>query len=98
VRNLRAPKLMTLIAVIAVALAGLESTVLVHDHLSSIRVPISGGTQQPADCSRGDQDPYVYSPSRLSVLSPCVRVTGTVRGISVEHDGDRHLNLELDAA
>jgi hypothetical protein len=96
VRHLRSPRLMALIAATAVTIAGLETAFLVHDHLTSIRVPISAGTPQPADCVPGDQDPYVYSPSRLRVLSPCLRMTGTVRGISVEHDGDRHLNVELD--
>jgi len=85
------------IAVAALALAGLEVAVLVHDRLTSVNIPLSDGTQRPADCAPGDQDPYVYSPSRLRVLSPCLHVTGTVRGISVEHDGDRHINVELDA-
>jgi hypothetical protein len=88
---------MTLIATAAVAIAGLETAFLVQDALLSIRVPISSVTQRPADCALGDQDPYVYSPARLRVLSPCLRVTGIVRGISVEQDGDRHLNVELDS-
>jgi hypothetical protein len=96
VRPLRLPWLTTLIALTAVAVVGLESAYLVHDRLTSIHVPISSGTPRPADCVPGDQDLYVYSPARLRVLSACLRVTGTVRGVSIEHDGDRHLNVELD--
>jgi hypothetical protein len=48
-------------------------------------------------CAPSDQDQYVYRPARLQVLTPCVRVTGTVVALSIEADADIHMQLRLDA-
>ncbi len=52
---------------------------------------------RPAECEANDQDQYVYSPFRLLELSPCLHVTGIVRGVApgVE-DGDGLIDLEVD--
>jgi len=44
-------------------------------------------------CHSGDPLLGVYSPRRLKVKNPCVAVTGTVRSINREHDGDLHISL-----
>jgi hypothetical protein len=44
-----------------------------------------------------DQDQYVYRPARLQPVRPCVRASGTVVAISMEADGDFHLEVRLDA-
>lgn len=93
----RSPRLMTLIATLAVGVAAFEGAVLVHGRLTSVSIPVGVPEARPSDCVPGDQDPYVYSPDRLHVLAACLRVTGTVRGISVEADGDQHIQVELDA-
>lgn len=40
----------------------------------------------------------VWLPQRLKVLAPCMTVTGTVRAIRHEEDGDYHINVEPDPA
>lgn len=49
-----------------------------------------------ATCQAGDQAQYVYNPTRLKVLSPCIHVTGTVAARRAEADGDYHILLKLD--
>lgn len=49
-----------------------------------------------ATCTPTDQDQYVYDPTRLKVLQTCIRVTGTVDGVSVAPDGDTNISLRLD--
>jgi len=40
----------------------------------------------------------VYHPSRLPVLAPCQRATGTVRTVRHETDGDLHIDVQLTPA
>lgn len=47
-------------------------------------------------CTPTDQDAYVYRPARLGVMNPCLRVTGTIVSMSVETDGDVHIDVKLD--
>ncbi len=47
-------------------------------------------------CLPTDQDQYVYSPNRLVVVLPCLRVTGMVALVRNEPDGDLHILLTLD--
>lgn len=75
---------------IMVALGGCESVPQSPLHVTSVPIP-------PAQCAPTDQDHYVYHPSRLRVLQSCIRVSGVVRSIRVENDGDTHLQLTLDA-
>jgi hypothetical protein len=53
-------------------------------------------TAAERSCAPGDQDPFVYRPERLQFLRPCLRVTGVVRAVFVEDDGDVHLRVALD--
>jgi len=53
-------------------------------------------TDAERPCAPGDQDPFVYRPERLQFLRPCLRVTGVVRFLFVEDDGDVHLRVALD--
>ena len=39
---------------------------------------------------------YVYDPSRLKVVEQCILVSGTIKAISAEADGDYHILLALD--
>jgi len=52
------------------------------------------GTQ--AACLSTDQDQYVYHPSRLQVVAPCLRAVGVIDAIRTEADGDLHMLLRLD--
>ena len=58
--------------------------------------PTQQGTASASACASTDQDKYVYNPGRLEVLAPCIRVTGTVRAVRKEADGDLHILLDLD--
>ena len=51
----------------------------------------SSGTCQPTD-----QDQFVYHPTRLTLMAPCIRVSGTIAAIRKEADGDRHILVALD--
>ncbi len=56
-------------------------------------------TPIPPECVPNDQDKYVYNPSRLQVISPCVRVSGAVKSVFVPsngEDGDASFQLDLD--
>ncbi|MGZ4592677.1 MAG: hypothetical protein ACXV3C_02345 [Actinomycetes bacterium] len=44
-------------------------------------------------CRSGDPLAKVYRPWRLSVKSPCAAVSGVVRAVHREHDGDLHIKL-----
>jgi hypothetical protein len=60
---------------------------------SQVPATSGGGT-----CTAGDQNGFVYHPTRLTTLSACVTVTGTVALIRREADGDLHVLLALDPA
>lgn len=65
-------------------------------------VPLGGTTTSAgpipaAQCTPTDQDQYVYHPQRLLVAQSCIYITGTVVAVRNENDGDRHIQLKLDA-
>jgi hypothetical protein len=60
-------------------------------------LPSPTPTMVPADCEPTNQDVFVYLPTRLQVLSRCVRVTGRVSATSLSPDGDGIIHLKLDA-
>lgn len=72
-----------------VALGGCEGVPQGPIHLTNAPVP-------PATCTPTSQDEYVYHPLRLHVLQSCIRVSGVVRAIRTENDGDLHIQLQLD--
>jgi hypothetical protein len=39
---------------------------------------------------------YVYNPTRLQQLAPCITVTGTIDESDADRDGDQHFLLKLD--
>jgi hypothetical protein len=47
-------------------------------------------------CRAGDPLANVYHPDRLTVIQPCLTVTGTVTGVEGESDGDYHVLVMLD--
>lgn len=49
-----------------------------------------------AACRKGSPLANVYHPSRLEVVSACSTVSGTVRSVRHEDDGDVHVALEVD--
>jgi hypothetical protein len=53
-------------------------------------------TASAKNCLPTDQDQYVYNPTRLVVLRPCIHVTGVVVAVRKEADGDLHILLNLD--
>lgn len=60
--------------------------------------PIVGPTEAPVACTPTDQDKYVYHPYRLDAQAACIRVTGVVKAVRTEADGDLHILLALDPA
>lgn len=61
--------------------------------LGSIVVPASDPGSQ---CRTGNPLANVYHPYRLQVVSACSTVSGTVRTVRHEDDGDVHFDLALD--
>lgn len=67
---------------------------------STAQATASSPTVPPAardSACRSDPLANVYHPTRLRVITPCVTVSGTVRIIRPEQDGDIHFDLELDS-
>lgn len=62
----------------------------------SVVPPGSGHRTGPMGCRAGDPLANVYHPNRLEVLESCVTVSGTVKSIHHEDDGDTHFDLALD--
>lgn len=62
----------------------------------SVVAPGSGHQTGPTGCRTGDPLANVYHPNRLKVVQPCVTVSGTVRSVHHEDDGDTHFDLALD--
>lgn len=56
----------------------------------------SGSEPGPSACRSGDPLANVYHPNRLKVLTPCTTVTGVVRSVRHEDDGDVHFDVALD--
>ena len=54
-------------------------------------------TSTAAGCRSGAPLANVYHPDRLSILKPCMTVSGTVTDDRAENDGDSHIHLALDA-
>jgi hypothetical protein len=48
-----------------------------------------------ADCDQSLWN-HVYDPTRLTVLTQCMTVTGTVAESNVDDDGDQHFLVKLD--
>lgn len=77
-----------------------------HDHNLSapgaptvagpVVAPGSGHQTGPSACRTGDPLANVYHPNRLKVVEPCLTVSGTVKSIHHEDDGDIHFDLLLD--
>lgn len=66
---------------------------------ATVAVPRGMVTPQPAQCEPTNQDQYVYLEDRLEVVSPCIRVTGTVGNIvNNPVDGDATMALIVDPA
>lgn len=62
--------------------------------LGAILVTSAGGFKH-GSC---DSDPLrrVYNPKRLVIVDKCAEVTGTVIAWDHEHDGDYHVNMDMD--
>jgi hypothetical protein len=56
----------------------------------------AGTTAGQSACRPGDPLANVYHPNRLTVLNPCMTVSGTVASVTPENDGDTHFDLTLD--
>jgi hypothetical protein len=84
--------LLGLIILLGGAIKVAESTPALPDMVAP---PVNAGGAEVL-CTPGDQDQYIYSPERLQVLKPCIRITGTVDYLNVEDDGDVHFRIGLD--
>lgn len=58
--------------------------------------PAPTASPTPDECRPTHQDRYIYRPSRLIVLADCLRVSGTVKAVLPQADGDLHILLALD--
>ena|SRR5437867_8307187 len=58
----------------------------------------SGNPPSPQADTQCDQSlwQYVYHPTRLQVLAPCISVTGVVDEVRKESDGDIHILFRVD--
>lgn len=63
-----------------------------HHHRLAPVTPVAGGSCIPGLWS------HVYHSYRLHVIKSCTTVTGTVKYISAEPDGDLHIDILLDPA
>lgn len=66
---------------------------------TELATPTPGAAVSPetgAACAGHDPKEGVYHPDRLIVRNPCLTVTGTVRLVRAEPDGDYHIRLALD--
>jgi hypothetical protein len=59
--------------------------------------PAPGRTGSPAGCDAGLWQ-HIYHPYRLHVVSQCKTVTGTVRDVTYEPDGDVHIRVVVAAS
>lgn len=57
----------------------------------------AGNNAGAAACRPGDPLANVYHPNRLRVLQACMTVSGTVKTVRSEDDGDVHFDLDLDS-
>jgi hypothetical protein len=55
-------------------------------------------TVRPVACRKGSPLANVYHPDRLLVVGACKTVSGVIRSITHEADGDYHFDLALDRA
>ncbi len=58
--------------------------------------PTSAGPVATTRCRTGPPLADVYHPDRLTVVTPCATVSGTVMSVRYEQDGDVHFDLALD--
>jgi len=81
------------------------STAAEDDGLSGSGAPTVAGSIVPAGAgtASGPDDPpsgptlsNVYHPNRLTVMSPCMTLSGTVESVRAEADGDTHFDLAVD--
>lgn len=84
---------------------GLGTTTTARDDLVGPAAPTvaggvvssgAGGSGGPAACRSGPPLADVYHPNRLTVVKPCMTVSGTVESVRSEQDGDTHFDLALD--
>ena len=73
-------------AVVLVLVVTLSGCVVRHGALPRLR---------PGQCKGGDPLAGVYVPSRLHVEKNCLTVTGTVKCVTHEPDGDVHILVQL---
>jgi hypothetical protein len=57
----------------------------------------AGASTGATACRTGSPLANVYHPNRLTVVSACMTVSGTVESVRSERDGDTHFDLALDA-
>ena len=65
----------------------------VYNSRNTSSQPVSALCGDPASISS-----YIYNPSRLEIVKPCVIASGTVDDLRPEQDGDYHVILRLDAS
>jgi hypothetical protein len=64
------------------------------DQSATVNPSTSPSLATRAKC--GDPTAHVYHPYRLEMRNPCQTVSGVIRSIRTEGDGDLHVRLELD--
>ncbi|HEY7984505.1 MAG TPA: hypothetical protein VID73_10065 [Ktedonobacterales bacterium] len=84
------PRAVALVALAALVAGCARAAATAGD---SGRAPAPG-----APCMATDQDRYVWDPTRLQLVRPCVYVTGTIAtAVDLNSDGDRTFLVRLDA-
>jgi len=60
------------------------------------RSPAATDDSSATVVSCSDPHAHIYSPDRLRLLAPCIKLTGTIEEEKAEPDGDYHVRLYLD--
>jgi hypothetical protein len=91
---MRRPDLVSLlILALAVTACGSEPT---PTAATESPPPVSSSDSTAVQVACSDPNAHVYSPDRLRLLAPCIRLTGTIELERAEPDGDFHVRLKLD--
>jgi len=80
--------------------AGSSETPTPTVRVQTVTTPTAKATARPvaSGCRKGSPLANVYHPDRLLIIGACKTVSGIIRSITHEADGDYHFDLALDPA
>jgi hypothetical protein len=82
------------LAISLVAVIIIVGGISAFDYYRNVAMPAN----HPSQCNDPDSiSSHVYNPDRLTIVSSCIKASGTVENVFEERDGDYHLRLALDS-